>query len=223
LEADKHFRVLLIEGKSGNHAHFAKELLQRGFNIIQVESGNSGLKLVKEQCLTHVIVINAASLRTSGTRMCNTFRTTLPIIPIILIVAEKVNLVKFSDASVILNLPFTVQKLINRLQVYQPAEDKLLYSIGPLVLNLQTNFLTCNGHETRLTPRLSSLLKYMMDRPGKIVDRETLFKDVWETDYLGDTRTLDVHISWLRQAVEENPRKPKLIQTIRSQGYKFDV
>jgi len=62
-----------------------------------------------------------------------------------------------------------------------------------------------------------------MDRPGQIIGREILFKEVWETDYLGDTRTLDVHISWLRKAIEVNPRKPHVIRTIRSNGYKLEI
>jgi len=63
----------------------------------------------------------------------------------------------------------------------------------------------------------------MMERPGQILERESLFKEVWDTDYLGDTRTLDVHISWLRMAIEENSRSPKIIRTIRAQGYKLDL
>jgi DNA-binding response OmpR family regulator len=55
------------------------------------------------------------------------------------------------------------------------------------------------------------------------VEREELFKDVWRTNYTGDTRTLDVHISWLRQAIEKDPRKPQLLKTIRGVGYRLDV
>ena len=67
------------------------------------------------------------------------------------------------------------------------------------------------------------LLKALMDRPGEVIDRQELFRMVWETGYTGDTRTLDVHISWLRQAMEEDPRHPRFIKTVRGVGYRLDV
>ncbi len=62
-----------------------------------------------------------------------------------------------------------------------------------------------------------------MEHPGEALVRNELFREVWVTDYAGDTRTLDVHISWLRQAIETNPRHPKLLKTIRGVGYRLDV
>jgi len=63
----------------------------------------------------------------------------------------------------------------------------------------------------------------LMKNQGKVVERDPLFKSVWETNYTGDTRTLDVHISWLRQASEDDPRHPELIRTVRGVGYILDV
>ncbi len=223
MTVNKNFRILIIESKSGNHTHFFAELEKRQFNIIRVGNGSDGVKLIKEMPLPHSIVINAASLRTSGARICSNFRVLLPEVPIILIVPNGIPTIQFEDASLVLNLPFTVQKLINRLQLYVPAADKLLYAIGPIVLNMETNFLTCNGREAQLTPGLSRLLRFMMDKPGIVLERAELFRNVWETDYVEDTRTLDVHISWLRQALEEDPRSPKFIQTVRSRGYKLVI
>ena len=62
-----------------------------------------------------------------------------------------------------------------------------------------------------------------MEHHGEVVERENLFKQVWETDYTGDTRTLDVHISWLRRAIELDPLKPKFLKTIRGVGYRLDI
>jgi DNA-binding response OmpR family regulator len=64
---------------------------------------------------------------------------------------------------------------------------------------------------------------YMMEEPNKVHRREELFQKVWETDYTGDTRTLDVHISWLRQALEDNPRQPEYILTERRVGYQLRI
>jgi DNA-binding response OmpR family regulator len=79
------------------------------------------------------------------------------------------------------------------------------------------------GKSTRLTPRLVTLLKTLLEKHGEVVERETLFKKVWETNYTGDTRTLDVHISWLRGALELDPENPKFLKTIRGVGYRLDV
>jgi DNA-binding response OmpR family regulator len=64
-------------------------------------------------------------------------------------------------------------------------------------------------------------MRIFIGRVGQTITRKTLMKEVWETDYLGDTRTLDVHIRWVREKVEENPSKPQRLLTVRGQGYKF--
>jgi DNA-binding response OmpR family regulator len=80
----------------------------------------------------------------------------------------------------------------------------------------------CQGKEERLTPRLTHLLQTLMEHAGEVIEREKLFSEVWKTEYTGDTRTLDVHISWLRQAIEEDPRNPRFLKTIRGVGYRLD-
>jgi DNA-binding response OmpR family regulator len=67
------------------------------------------------------------------------------------------------------------------------------------------------------------LLKTLIDHPGEVIERKTLFSHVWETDYTDDTRTLDVHISWLRRAIEEDPKKPVHLKTIRGVGYQLEI
>jgi DNA-binding response OmpR family regulator len=63
----------------------------------------------------------------------------------------------------------------------------------------------------------------MMENPNEVIERGKIFYKVWETDYMGDTRTLDVHMSWLRKAIEKDPRNPKFLITIRGMGYRLDV
>ena len=62
-----------------------------------------------------------------------------------------------------------------------------------------------------------------MRYPGEVLTRALLMKQVWDTDYLGDTGTLDVHIHWVRKAIEQDPRKPKLLRTVRRFGYRFEL
>lgn len=86
-------------------------------------------------------------------------------------------------------------------------------------LNLTRASLNKNNQEIHLTPKECKLLAVLMQNAGEIVSRKTLMRHVWDTDYLGDTRTLDVHICWLRQKVESDPKMPQHILTKRGQGY----
>ncbi len=70
----------------------------------------------------------------------------------------------------------------------------------------------CSGKQARLTPRLVDLLKILIEHHGEVIERKALFSKVWETNYTDDTRTLDVHISWLRQAIEVDPDSPAIIK-----------
>ena len=94
---------------------------------------------------------------------------------------------------------------------------------GPVRLDVEKRIVRCLDKQTRLTPRLMRLLKTLMERKGEVVERKALFSQVWETDYTDDTRTLDVHISWLRRAIEVDPEAPKFLKTIRGVGYRLDV
>lgn len=214
--------VLMIEGRRGNHDSFADGLDDKTFSVNRVSSGKAGLSLM-DNIMPHVVVVDAASLRTSGTRICQSFRKMDNELPIILIVEKKTNLPEIVDANLVLKLPFTVQKLMNRLSAYQPTEDKYIIKAGPIELNTQTQLVTCQDRQKKLTPRLVEILKILMRQNGDVVKRDPLFKEVWKTSYTGDTRTLDVHISWLRNAIEEDPSNPKFIQTVRGVGYILDV
>lgn len=215
-------KILLVEGKRKNNDSFSEDLAWKGYDVVTVENGNSGIKMLN-QITPNAVIINAASLRTNGLRMVNRFRSLLPEVHIVLIIAEDEEIQSAPQANTLLRLPFTVQKLSNRLKNLTETTNKNLMVVGPLQLNLQTKMVSCNGREAHLTPRLCRLLKQMMESPNQVLTREDLFRQVWDTDYTGDTRTLDVHISWLREAIEEDRRNPTLILTERAVGYKLNL
>jgi two-component system alkaline phosphatase synthesis response regulator PhoP len=95
--------------------------------------------------------------------------------------------------------------------------------VGDITLNVSKSTLKRNGTEIHLTPKETKLMRLLMQNVGKVVSRSELMQAVWNTEYLGDTRTLDVHICWLRQKIEDNPRIPELILTRRGQGYELRV
>ena len=215
-------QVLLIEGKRKVARCFASDLEKKGYSLKVENSGNKGLDALKVFS-PDVVVINAASLRTNGLRLVSWFHNSLPSTPICLIVSEDEPAVEIENVNFFLRLPFTVQKLVNRLRTLGNNSHKGMLVRGDLVLNPDSRIATYKNKEVRLTPRLSDLLGKMMEKPGEVWCREDLFKAVWDTDYVEDTRTLDVHISWLRQALEDDPHHPDLIKTIRSKGYLLKV
>lgn len=214
--------ILLIEGKRAERPSFFVGLIRKGFAVQVVSSGNAALEALETR-LPETILVDAASMRTSGKRICQSLHRKSPKTPVILIVDQNQTDVDKNDANVVLVHPFTLQKLLNRLRHLLPAEEKDLQQIGPLKLDAEQRWVRFQDKQVSLTPRLVMLLKALMDRPGEVIDRQELFRMVWETGYTGDTRTLDVHISWLRQAMEEDPRHPRFIKTVRGVGYRLDV
>jgi DNA-binding response OmpR family regulator len=117
-------------------------------------------------------------------------------------------------------LPFTLRKLLNRIRLLVPAKGGRALKAGPITLFLDDNAVQVDGDEPQqLTPHLTALLKMLMHCRGEVVTRKRLFREVWQTDYMGDTRTLDVHISWLRRKIEANARNPQYLKTHRGVGY----
>ncbi|MBE7469337.1 MAG: hypothetical protein DPW09_41875 [Anaerolineae bacterium] len=95
--------------------------------------------------------------------------------------------------------------------------------VSGMVLDLEKASLKKKDGEVHLTPKETKLMALLMKNVGKVVSRSELMQEVWNTEYLGDTRTLDVHICWLRQKIEENPRVPEFILTRRGQGYELRI
>lgn len=215
-------KILLIEGDRSDHTSFGAGLTKKGYEVHHAPNGAAALADLKS-IDPDVAVVDAASLRTSGRRICQSLRRGMNELPIVLIILEGQEPQEKVDADVILSLPFTVQKLTNRIRSLLPVDEKDLLHVGLIRLNLKQRQVRCQGRQARLTPRLASLLKILMEHPGDVVKREDLFRMVWDTDYTVDTRTLDVHISWLRQALEIEPRHPRFLKTVRGLGYRLDI
>ena len=217
----KNTTLLVIEGRHAEIPSFANDLQKKGFDVVSAQNGNEAVSKLK-QTNPSLVVVNAPSLRSTGIRICLSIRKKDAKVPIILIV-ENEKAVDKELADSVLALPFTVQKLVNRIKALMPGDGDHMVSVGPIRLDLENRRVRSLGKNTKLTPRLITLLQLLMDKHGEVVEREALFKTVWETNYTGDTRTLDVHISWLRRAIELDPDNPKFLKTIRGVGYRLDV
>ncbi|MDI6769787.1 MAG: response regulator transcription factor [Anaerolineales bacterium] len=234
--------LLVIEGKHADHPAFAAALRNKGYEVELVSSGNQALARLEGSFDPDAIVVNAASLRTSGKRICQSLREKTQNLPILLIldpdrekndakanattkanVNAKATTTTNTNANIVLSLPFTIQKLVNRIRHLLPGDGKNYIHAGLIRLDMENRTVRCLGKQTRLTPRLMRLLKILLDHRGELVERRALFSQVWETEYTEDMRTLDVHISWLRRAIEADSGNPKLLKTVRGVGYRLDV
>jgi DNA-binding response OmpR family regulator len=213
--------LLVIEGRQAEIPSFAADLQKKGFDVVSAQNGSEAVSQLK-QTNPSLVIVNAPSLRSTGIRICLSIRKKDAKIPIILIV-KKEKVVDKELVDSILSLPFTAQKLVNRVKALMPGDGNNVVSVGPIRLDLENRRVRSLGKNTKLTPRLITLLQILMDKHGEVVEREALFKKAWDTNYTGDTRTLDVHISWLRRAIELDPDNPKFLKTIRGVGYRLDV
>lgn len=214
--------VLLIESSRASAPSYSSALESKGYEV-QIEHKIGAAVDQAEQCDPDVVILDAASMRTPGTRLCRRLRGELNGAPIILVSPEGTHPEPGSGANMILVHPFTPRKLLNRVARLIPGDEQFNIEVGPLKLNLAQRRVRSFDHDVRLTPKQAKLLEVFMRHPGRLMTRKKLIRQVWQTDYTGDTRTLDVHISWLRKAIEQNPKQPKLIRTIRGMGYRLDL
>jgi DNA-binding response OmpR family regulator len=214
--------ILLIESSRANAPSFAPALEKKGYSVSVHHKLEAGFKAAKKRA-PDLIVLDAASMKTSGTRMCRKTRAQLNSIPIILVSPEKTRPDPGCGASLTLVQPFTPRKLLNRVARLLPGDENYNLEMGPIKLNLVQSRVRCMKKETRLTPKLAQLMEAFMQNPGRLMTRKRLIRRVWHTDYTGDTRTLDVHMSWLRHAIEPDPKRPRFLKTIRGMGYRLDL
>lgn len=215
-------KILWIEGKRTDQPAFVPALRKKGYEVELVPSGKAALERAAIS-RPDLALVNAASLRTNGKRIVTALEKQLPGCPIVLIYPAGAEDTEEIGGAVILSLPFTARKLVNRIRALLPGQGERLLRAGPITLDPDHHIVTCGGKQTRLTPRLTQLLMMLIRFRGDVLARGVLFAAVWQTEYTGDTRTLDVHISWLRRAIEDDPRNPVRLKTVRGMGYRLDI
>lgn len=105
----------------------------------------------------------------------------------------------------------------------KPAERLSSVNCGPLTLNIKAMTVTKGDRVIQLTPKECQLLTAFMRYPGQLLTRELLINEIWETTFMDDLRILYVHVHLLRKKIEDDPRHPKYVQTVRGRGYRFVV
>lgn len=204
-------------------------LEKEGFEIITAFDGEHAIAK-NEADKPDLIVLDVQLPKMDGWNVCREIRKTSRV-PIIMLTAraEEVDKVLGLElgADDYLIKPFSLRELLARVraalrrvtQYAEPVAKSI--AIGDVAIDPGSHRVIARGQPIELTRKEYDLLEALMTQAGKVVKRNDLIDRVWQTDWVGDTRTLDVHIRWLREKIETNPGKPLYIQTVRGVGYRF--
>jgi len=228
--------VLVVEDDSSILEAVAFNLERDGHAVLRAADGVAGLELARAE-RPDLVVLDVMLPRMSGLDVCRILRAEQPV-PILMLTARDQEADKIQGldlgADDHITKPFSMRELRARV-ASALRRDQLSRSVvgttegdqpdrvegGDIVLDVVSHEVTVRGELVSLRPREFSLLEYLMRHPGQALSREMILETVWGYSYVGETRTVDVHIRWLREKVEADPANPEHIQTVRSIGYKF--
>ena len=207
-------------------------LEQAGFQVLTAEDGNQGLKLALEE-KPDFIILDIMLPGMDGMEICKKLRQEKVKTPILMLTARDDEFDKVLGlelgADDYMTKPFSPRELVARIKAImrrtnfenETEEDDVIV-IGDLLINESRHVVQFKGKPLELTPKEFELLLFFAKHRGKVLSRDQLLNGVWDFEYDGDTRIVDVHVSHLREKIEDNPKKPKYIQTIRGFGYKME-
>jgi len=214
--------ILLVEKAESPINWIHRSLEKKGYAVLLARNEQKAVQQATSE-MPDLIILNATSPKIDGRKICQALHDRVKEIPIVLILAEGERDPNVVEATFVLVPPFTARKLFNRIRTLLKSDEGKILQAGGLTLKLGTRCVNNGRREWRLTPKEFELLKVFMRSPGRVLSRKFLMKKVWKTDYMGDTRTLDVHIRWLREKIEDNPSSPVYLRTVRGVGYRFDI
>lgn len=222
--------ILLIDDERKLTDPLRSSFERSGYVVTIANDGHAGLSLAMVEN-PDVIVLDVMMPGLDGWQVCQAVRqhSTVPII-MLTALDDSMDRIKGLElgADDYLVKPFSykeleahVRAMLRRVRLDQGEHAPSRVKSGDIVLDLEAHTVTKNGEEVALRQKEFEILTLLMTNPGKVITRERLFDEVWGTDWLGDTRTLDVHMSWLRGKLEDDPTHPTHLQTVRGVGYRF--
>lgn len=219
--------LLLVEDEDAIAIPLRDRLVKAGFRVEIASDGITALDRAST-AIHQLILLDLQLPGKSGLDVCRDLRQRGIQTPILMLTAfgettDKVLGLKLG-ADDYLAKPFDVAELLARIEALlrraAPAPSKVL-SFGSIHIDLRTATVQLDGQPVTLSAREFQLLAYFAARPGQLVTREELLSEVWGYDASTNTRTVDVHIGWLRQKLEQEPKKPTLFLTRIGLGYQF--
>ena len=223
-------RILLVEDEPGLVLTLSDRLRSEGYTVDALYEGSE----VVERALRDrfgLIILDLMLPGKGGFEVCQELRQRGFTTPILMLtartqMADKVKGLKIG-ADDYLTKPFEMAELLARIEALlrrgnrAGSEGPDLYELGPLRIDLRRSEVFRDGSPAMLSTKEFQLLRYLLEHRGTTLSREELLKDVWGYASAPSTRTVDVHVAWLRQKLEDDPKQPKYILTVHGQGYKF--
>ncbi|GIK57880.1 MAG: response regulator transcription factor [Chloroflexi bacterium] len=222
--------LLLIDDDEMITGPLVRQFTQAGYGVLVAHNGRDGLSIALSQN-PDLVLLDVMMPEMDGWEVCRRLRQQ-SVVPILMLTAlgEEVDRILGLElgADDYLPKPFStrelqarVRALLRRVELDRAAQPTTVLTAGDIHLELETRQVSKNGRPLTLRFKEFELLSLLLSRPGQVISRTELFDKVWGTDWLGDTRTLDVHVRWLREKIEDDPGQPRYIQTVRGVGYRF--
>ena len=214
--------VLLVEDEENLASLVEAYLLQEGYRVANVATGRAALDALEREPV-RLIVLDLNLPDMDGLELCRQIRSRSAI-PIVMLTARDDPADRLAGLSAgaddYMGKPFSPQELVARMKAVlrraEPQFDEQLLALGDVVLERRAREVGVAGVTVELRPKEFDLLAYLMQHRGIVFTRDALLESVWGYDYLGGTRTVDVHVAQLRRKLE----RPSLIRTVRGSGYK---
>jgi len=221
-------RVLVVEDEESYSDALAYMLRKEGFEVGIAGTGPEAIAEF-ERAGADIVLLDLMLPGMPGTEVCRVIRQSSNV-PVIMVSAKDsevdkvVGLELGADDYVV--KPFSAAELIARIRAIQRrgrggASRRGPIEIGDLSLDLAARIVTKDGRTVELAAKEFDLLRMLMSRAGEVVGREEIMDEVWDPHWFGPTKTLDVHISWLRRKIEDDPSSPRYITTVRGVGFRF--
>lgn len=223
-------KILIVDDEDHIRELLKFNLEKNGYAVYMANDGLNGLKLAREKQVD-LILLDLMLPGMDGFEVCKEIRrdNIISNVPIIMLTAKSEEIDKILGlelgADDYITKPFSIRELSARIKALLRRSnvkyDNEILRFGNITLNLQTREVLKHGKKLDFTLKEFEVLKLLIQNKGKILTREILLDKIWGYEYIGETRTVDVHIRHIRKKIEEDDKKPIYIQTIRGVGYKF--
>jgi two-component system alkaline phosphatase synthesis response regulator PhoP len=233
---DEQRTILVVEDDAPLRDTLAYNLRAEGYQVLTASDGVTALEIASQKPVS-LVLLDLMLPRLDGLEVCRQLRSKPETadIAILMLTArvEETDLVVGLElgADDYVTKPYAWNELRARIRALlrrgghkgavDTADGVRQLAAGDLTVDLDRREVLRRGEEITLPARLFDLLVYFMRNRGNVLTRDQLLEKVWGYDYEGDTRTIDVHIRWLRERIEDDPANPQLIQTVRGVGYRF--
>ena len=223
-------KILIVEDEAGLVTALRDRLRKEGYEVSVAKDGIAGLESATKEHFD-LMILDLMLPGQSGLTVCQKLRQQGASIPILMLTARRQTMDKVvglrTGADDYLTKPFKMAELLARIDALlrragRPAAAKgSQYQFGAVRIDIKRTEVTRDGHVVALSAKEFQLLCYLAEHRGETISREVLLQKVWGYDATPSTRTVDVHVAWLRQKLESNLKDPQLILTVVGLGYKF--